>query len=207
MKNVKKLSTFTFILLALFSFTQLQAQRVSATFNLSSFNIDEVAVPGTQIDYAGSTSLSANLRYFTKNKWAYRVGAGVDHLDYTVGDGIDTNYEAVRTDMKGIFGIEKHFDLGKAIDIYPGVYIPVIVVGDDKLTNNLDNITNGGVRSGLGVVLGANLKVLKIFRLGVEFDASYDDFSAGVRQGVSDLSFVPVRGINHKTAFTVGIAF
>ena len=68
MKNVKKLSTFTFILLALFSFTQLQAQRVSATFNVSSFNIDEVAVPGTQIDYAGSTSLSANLRYFTKNK-------------------------------------------------------------------------------------------------------------------------------------------
>ena len=208
MKNLKKLITSTFILFAVIGFTQVQAQRVSAMLNLSSFNIGEVAAPGTNIDYAGSTSVSANLRYFTKNKWAYRVGAGLDQVNYAVdGASISTNYDAVRTDLKGIFGIEKHFDLGEAIDIYPGVYVPLIVTGDDKLTSNLENITNGGVRSGLGVVLGANVKLLKIFRVGVEFDASYDDFSTGVRTGINELSFIPVKGINHRTAFTVGVAF
>ena len=212
MKNLKKLLSSTFLLFALIGFTQVQAQRVSATVNLSSFNINEVAAPGTQIDYAGSTSISANLRYFTKNKWAYRVGAGLDNLNYTVGDGVDTNYDAVRQDLKGIFGIEKHFGLGESIDIYPGVYVPIIVVGDDNIknsffANNIDNITNGGVRSGLGVVLGANVKLLKILRVGVEFDASYDNFSNGVRNGFNEKSLVPVKGINHKTAFTLGVAF
>ena len=136
------------------------------------------------------------------------MGAGLDQINYAVdGASINTNYDAVRTDLKGIFGIEKHFGLGESIDIYPGVYVPVIVTGDDKLGSNLDNITNGGVRSGLGVVLGANVKLLKIFRVGVEFDASYDDFSAGVRSGINELSFIPVKGINHRTAFTVGVAF
>ncbi|MEZ4777573.1 MAG: hypothetical protein R3D00_30640 [Bacteroidia bacterium] len=207
MKNFKKLIATTFSLLIIFGISKVQAQRVSATMNFSSFNIDEVSAPNTQINYQGSSSVSANFRYFTKNKWAYRFGAGVDHLDYTVGDGVNTNYEARRNDLKGIFGIEKHFMIGKSLDIYPGAYIPVVVVGDDKLSANLDNITNGGIRSGLGVVLGANLRVLKIFRVGVEFDATYDDFSTGVRSSVNELSFVPVKGINHNTAFTVGVAF
>ncbi|MDX2247416.1 MAG: hypothetical protein SF052_11595 [Bacteroidia bacterium] len=207
MKNLKKFIATTFSLLVIFGISKVQAQRVSAMMNFSSFHINEVSSPNTQIDYSGSSSVSANFRYFTKNKWAYRVGAGVDHLDYTVGDGVNTNYEARRNDLKGVFGIEKHFMIGKSLDIYPGAYVPVVIVGDDILTENLDNISNGGVRSGLGVVLGANLRVLKIFRVGVEFDATYDDFSTGVRNSVNELSFVPVKGINHNTAFTVGVAF
>lgn len=208
MKNIMKVFATILALFAVVGVSNLQAQRISATLNLSSFNIDEVSSPNAHIDYAGSSSISANLRYYTKNKWAYRLGAGVDNLNYAVGgEGIQTDYDARRQDVKGIFGIEKHFNIGKAIDIYPGAYVPVIVTGDDKLEQNLDNISNGNIRTGLGVVLGANLRVLKILRFGVEFDASYDDFAAGVRNGVDQLSFVPVKGINHKTAFTVGVAF
>lgn len=186
--------------------TNLQAQRISAMANVSSFDIDKVSSGSTEIDYRGSTSLSANLRLFTRNKWAFRFGAGVDNLNYTVNDGIQTNYDARRQDLKGIFGIEKHFMLGP-LDIYPGAYIPVTVVGEEIIDDNLQSFQNGGVRSGLGVVLGANIRLLKIIRIGVEFDANYDNFQEAVGASVSDRSFVPIQGLNRTTALTVGFAF
>ena len=74
-------------------------------------------------------------------------------------------------------------------------------------TCECNNIVGGNVRPGLGVLLGANIRVLKIFRVGVEFDASYNNFREAVWESAQTRSFVPVRGLNHSTAFTVGIAF
>jgi hypothetical protein len=195
------------LLILLATLGTTQAQRVGLNFNFSSFDIDKASSGNTVIDYQGSTSLSANLRLFTQGKWAIRFGAGVDNLKYTVSDEINTNYSAVRQDMKGILGLEKHFVLADRLDIYPGVYVPIIVTGDEIIQDNYDNVTGGGVRAGLGVLLGANVKLFKIFRVGVEFDAGYDHFKEGVWQAAQNRSFVPIRGINHSTAFTVGLAF
>ena len=202
----KTVFLFALILMA-FGLQQAMAQRVSLTANFSSFDIDQASSGSTNNDYNGSTSLTMNLRYYTDKKWAIRVGAGLDQLNYTVENGdLSTDYSAQRQDIKGILGIEKHFVLANFLDIYPGAYIPVVVVGDDIVQNNLDNIENGRIRSGLGVLLGANIKVLKILRLGVEFDASYDHFREGVAAGFSSGSFVTVSGINHTTNYTLGIA-
>ncbi len=195
------------LLAFLFGLTAIQAQRVALTFNVSSFDIDQASAGNTTINYQGSTSLLGNLRIFTDNKWAFRLGAGVDNLRYRVGDDITTNYSAVRQDVKGLFGLEKHFILGRWLDIYPGAYIPITVTGDNIIQENFDNINGGNIRPGIGVVLGANVRVLKIFRVGVEFDASYDHFKEAVWESTQNQSFVPIRGLNHSTAFTIGVAF
>lgn len=205
-----KRSPVYFLLFFGLAWLPASAQRVSATVNLSQFDLDQVSSGGNQIDYRGSTSLSANLRLFNKRHWALRVGAGLDNLNYTVGDGINTDYSARRQDLKGMLGLEKHFIIANTLDLYPGIYVPLIVVGDDVIDavdQNLENIDNGGLRSGLGVVLGANVKLLKFMRLGLEFDAGYDNFREGIWDGVQQRSFVPVRGIHHTTALTLGVAF
>lgn len=185
-----------------------QAQKFSATLNLAGFNVDRISSPNTQVDYTGSSSVSANFRVYSENKWAIRAGAGVDNLKFTVDNfDVDTEYSARRQDLKGILGLEKHFIIGDFLDIYPGAYVPIIVVGENVLNNNYQNLTNGGVRSGLGVVLGANIKLFKILRVGVEFDASYNNFREAVWESASTSSFVPMRGIAHTTNFTVGVAF
>ncbi|MEO0895866.1 MAG: hypothetical protein AAFY71_05680 [Bacteroidota bacterium] len=200
---MKKIILFT-ALLGLMTLG-LQAQRVGLSANFSSFGIDKVSSGNTTINYQGSTSLNANLRVFSKKKWALRLGAGVDNLNYTVSDGISTDYAVARQDMRGILGLEKHFMLGRKLDIYPGVYIPVVVVGENVVEDNYDNIVGGEVRSGLGVLLGANVRLFRILRLGVEFDASYDHFKEAVWESAQTRSFIPVRGINYSTAFTIGI--
>ena len=204
---MKKIALSTLLLIGSAMLMSLHAQRVSLTANFSSFDVDRVSNGITEIDYQGSTSLSANLRLYSQKKWAIRVGAGVDNLQYEVNDGVSTNYSARRQDLKGILGIEKHFVIGDFLDIYPGAYVPIVVVGEDRIQANYDNISNGGVRSGLGVLLGANIKLFRILRLGVEFDASYDAFRETVWESVDQPSLVPFRGINHTTAFTLGVAF
>ncbi|MEM7369273.1 MAG: hypothetical protein AAF587_11785 [Bacteroidota bacterium] len=206
MNKTFHLFTFAFAFL-IFSSLSVQAQKFSLTANFSSFDIDRVNSGSTFIDYEGSTTLSANARLYSEKKWALRVGAGVDKLSYAVGDGINTNYSARRQDLKGLIGLEKHFVIGNFLDVYPGVYVPIIIVGDDIISNNYGNITNGNLRSGLGVVAGANIKLFKILRLGVEFDASYDNFREGFWQTIDTKSFAPISGINHTTNFTLGIAF
>ncbi|MEL6191442.1 MAG: hypothetical protein AAFR66_05305 [Bacteroidota bacterium] len=185
------------------------AQKFSATVNVSQFKLDKVDSEVADINYQGSSSIGVNLRYYTDNKWAFRLGAGLDNLQYEVGGGITTDYQARRQDITGVFGIEKHFMVGdnKWLDIYPGAFIPVVVVGEDVVQSNLSNISNGNVRAGLGVLLGANVRVLKILRLGVEFDATYDNFKNQVWESAETLSLAPVKGINVNTAFTVGVAF
>ena len=57
----------------LLTFSPIQAQRFSAVVNISDFNIDNTNAGNTNIDYAGSTSLLLNARYFTKKNWAFRA--------------------------------------------------------------------------------------------------------------------------------------
>ena len=53
---------------------------------------------------------------------------------------------------------------------------------EEVVQNNIQAVESGRLRSGLGVILGANVKVFKIMRLGVEFDASYDNFKQGIQE-------------------------
>lgn len=205
---MKRHFPFSLLAVALLSLMALpmQAQRISATLNVSSFQIDQANNSSTIIDYSGSSSLGLNLRYYTKNKWAIRAGAGIDNLQYSVGDGVQTDYQARRQDIRGVLGLEKHFMLGP-LDIYPGVFVPIVVAGEeDILGSNYQSIQKGDMRAGFGVLMGANIRLLKILRLGVEFDATYDNFKEGVWDGIDQRSFVPVRGINPNVAFTLGIA-
>lgn len=195
-------------LITLIGLSPAQAQKFSATLNLSGFSVDRISAPNTQIDYTGSSSVSANFRIYSENKWAIRAGAGIDNLSFQVDNfDIDTDYSGRRQDLKGILGLEKHFVIGNFLDIYPGAYIPIIVVGDNVLSNNYQNLNNGGLRSGVGVLLGANIKLFKILRVGVEFDASYNNFREAVWESANTSSFVPMRGITHTTNFTLGVAF
>lgn len=207
MKSFIQLTVLSLSFMTLVGLSSVQAQRISATLNVGSLNLERVTDGNTDINYSGSSSVGLNLRYYTKSKWAWRIGVGLDELNYTVGDGINTDYAAQRQDLKGYLGLEKHFILANFIDVYPGVFVPITVVGEDVIQQNFDNIKNGDLRAGLGVMLGANFKFLKILRFGVEFDATFDDFKAGVWEGVETLSFVPIKGIHHNTNFTVGVAF
>lgn len=164
--------------------------------------------PSGDIDYEGSTSVGVDLRLFTKKKWAFRAGLGLDDLNYTVNDGLQLDYKGRRQDIRGEIGLEKHFPLlGNKLDIYPGIYIPITVTGDDVVADNLYSFRNGDMRAGLGLNLGANLRLLKILRLGVEFDVTYDSFSSKLGQSADEFSLAPFRGLNYGTAFTLGVAF
>ncbi len=208
MKSLVKSLSVVFMLVLIGTTSSVYGQRLSATLNVGQLNLDKVDSEVADIDYQGSSAVSLNLRLFTKNKWAFRFGAGVDRLNYTVTGGrIATDYEAKRKDAKGILGVEKHFQLGRAIDIYPGVFVPITITGTDLIDANLDNIRNGDLRAGLGVVLGGNISLLKILRLGVEFDATYDNFKNQVWESAETLSFAPIKGIQVNTSFTVGVAF
>jgi hypothetical protein len=206
MKNSIK-ALFALAIIAFFGTSELSAQRISALVNVNNYQPNNIAQGGTNVAYNGTMSGSLNFRYYTKDKWAYRVGFGIDNLDYSVtGTDIQTNYDARRQDLKGVFGIEKHFKAA-FLDLYPGVYIPITVVGDDKINQNIQNIQNGTVRAGFGLVGGAQIKILKIFRVGVEFNATYDNFATAVRQSLDTQSTVGFRGMQYNTSFVAGIAF
>ncbi|MEM6629285.1 MAG: hypothetical protein AAF694_06410 [Bacteroidota bacterium] len=193
------------MLMILFSVVALQAQGLGLTANFSKFNIDRIQSEVADIDYAGSTSLVLNARIFTKKNWAWRIGAGVDNLSYTVGGGVSTDYQARRKDLKAVIGLEKHFMLGNWIDLYPGVYVPITVTGEDVIDANLNNLRNGDTRAGMGVVLGANIGFLKILRVGVEFDATFDNFRNTVYESVETTSVVPFKGLKRNTSITLGV--
>lgn len=211
--TIDRMKTRTATLIALFATFMLlvgiqdaQAQKFSATLNYN--NQDRMNVPTSNGDIqVRSANLSLNARYYTGSKFAFRAGVGLENLEYSVNttDGLSSDFESKRKDLEGLFGLEWHPTLGKSIDIYPGLYIPVTVVGDDLINSNLDNLTGDGFSAGLGAVIGANVKLLKIFRVGVEFDARYQNFKAATVNAVNEFSLQPYRGMTYTTNFTVGI--
>jgi len=186
---------------------QTYAQKFSAMVNINALTINNVQpnVDSLSVSAEGTTDLSLNLRLFLKEKWAIRVGAGLERLRYTVNNGdVSTNYEAIRSDLKGILGFERHFKFSR-FDFYPGVFVPIIVVGDDKIQDNFENIKNGGVRAGFGVLAGLNVKIIGPLRAGVEFDTSFDSFKGTVWEAAQSQSTVPFRGLTYNLAITLGV--
>ena len=100
MKNYLK-ALFALTLLVFLGTSDMQAQRLSLLANVSSYS-PTISSPsgGTNIDYAGSLSGSLNVRYYTKDKWAYRMGFGLDSLSYSVtGTDVNAKYQAQRQDI------------------------------------------------------------------------------------------------------------
>lgn len=210
MHKTTRLIQFCLLLLS-FSFLgiqQLSAQKASLTMNVDAFYKDDIetSLTNPNVTMDGRVSGSLNIRIFTHSKWAFRFGAGVQDMEYTIsGRSIQTN-EAKRRDLSGIFGIEKHFKL-LFLDIYPGFYIPVTIIGDEIMQNNLENITNGDIKAGLSLVLGGNIRLLRFLTLGAEFNYNFDTFKAEVWDTRNMVEKVDLKNLNYNTAITLGIQF
>lgn len=191
----------------LFGMQNVQAQKFSVMLNYNNQDKSNVSTTNGDVETLKSANLSLNARYYTGSKFAFRAGVGVDNLNYTLNttDGLATDFESKRKDLQGILGLEWHPTLGKSLDIYPGLYIPITVVGEDPLNANIDRFSDGGLSAGLGAVIGANVKFLKIFRAGVELDARYQNVKAATMDAVSDFSLQPYKGMNYTANFTIGI--
>lgn len=186
---------------------QAQAQRLSATLNLNSLKKNDFTTSNGQFDLDKSANVSLNLRYYTQSKIGFRAGVGVENLNYNLNTtaGVATDFQSKRKDLKGMFGLEWHPTLGKWMDIYPGMYVPITIVGEDLINSNINDLSNGGFSAGLGALLGFNVKVLKIFRAGVEFDAQYQNFKAATVDAFSNVSLQPYQRMNYTANFTFGV--
>jgi hypothetical protein len=194
-----------FVLLG--SMQTVQAQRFSATLTANSWKKNDLG-GNSNADFNNTVNASLNLRYYTRSKIAVRAGVGVENFNYTLNtvDGASTNLEAKRQDLQGIFGLEWHPTLGRRIDIYPGLYVPVTVVGDNIINDNLNStFTREGINAGLGALVGANIRFLKIFRLGAEFDARFQNVALATQNAVGDLSLQPFKTLNYTANLTFGI--
>ncbi len=187
------------------------AQVVSLTANLTTVSLDnfEFDQDDLSVNFDTKSNISGNLRLYTRKKWALRLGGGIEQFEYTVGgSSIEQAYEAQRRDVKGLVGLEKHFQLGNSLTLYPGLLIPITVVGDDEMiTANLSDIENGHTRAGLGLVLGANYALLNFFRVGLEINYNYNKFTTEVWQNINMLEDVGTEGMDFDTALTIGVAF
>ena len=105
--------------------------------------------------------------------------------------------------MKFMAGLEWHPTMGSFIDIYPGLYVPLTFIGQEGATSDPSNPFSAGI----GGVLGANIKLLKFLRLGVEYDAKFESFSSATAEAVSEGSFRPLGRINSNFNLTMGVAF
>jgi len=191
---------------------QADAQIVSLTYNygtsfLSNDNI-ETNTDNPVLDYLGSSNTnSLNFRYYTRTKWAFRLGVEVDEIDYRFGTIIDSFQEATRTDLVALLGFEKHFVLAGWIDIYPGVVFPITFTGDEMLAGEpLSEFSVPDFFASPGVVLGTNIKLLKVFRLGIEADMTYDNFKADII-GAESLNDIKVSDLDFNLYATLGLAF
>jgi len=197
-----------------FNFTA-NAQRIGLNLNVQAFNInfadnedgDSISLK----NYDGSVSFSGNLKIFSEKKWAYRIGAGWQNIEYKVaGNGLETDYRAKRHNFTGILGLEKHFDIA-FLDVYPGIYIPITYVGEDTLLGETDQffegVKNGNLHAGLGFLLGVNLKILKVLRVGTEFTIGYERFKQDLSSTIESDERFKIRNFGFGTEVVVGFAF
>lgn len=208
MKNIiisPKLLAFTMLSAFMtFMVAGLNAQRIGVTMNVNPVTSNKVSGDDASfINLEGSTNLSLNLRYYTDSKFAFRAGAGIENLKYSFQDGLATDLSTKRRDMKFLAGVEWHPTLGSFIDIYPGLYIPLTFIGDESTSTSESSPFSAGV----GGVLGANIRLLKFLRLGVEYDAKFESFSSATADAISEGSFRPLGRINSNFNITMGVAF
>lgn len=208
MKNTiispKLITALMFAAFMSFMAAGVQAQRVSLTLNANPVTSNRVSGQSSSfINLEGSTNLGLNFRYYTDSKWAFRAGAGVENLKYSFTEGLATDFSTKRRDMKFLAGVEWHPTMGSFIDIYPGVYIPLTFIGDEGPSSD----PGSPFSTGIGGVLGANIKLLSFLRLGVEYDAKFESFSSATAEAVSEGSFRPLGRINSNFNLTMGVAF
>ncbi len=188
-------------------------QRVSLTANIRAFGIDKVSSSdNSDVSYKGTTSFSGNLKLYTKNQFAFRLGLGLDNLNYEfAGDSLSTNYDAVRKQMTAYLGLEKHF--GKSLlRPYLGVFVPLTFNAEDTFTDIThdigDQFDGESMKAGFSMLAGLNLAILKFLRVGVEFNAGFSSFKSEVLDPlIDDPAGIKFKNLDYSTQFVVGVAF
>ena len=203
------------ILLAALSGQSLQAQSVGLMAQFRALGVKKVeATDGTISEYQGSTTVSGNLRLFTKDLFTFRAGLGVTNMRYVVGGdagGVATNYDAVRRNLTGYLGLEKYFVIG-LIEPFVGVYVPITFNAENTFEDNLGNVVeqyeNKSIQVGAGVVGGVNLRLLKILRLGVSANVGFERFKEEVIENVNDQPIgVRFKNLEFMPEVGVGVVF
>ncbi|MFK7970339.1 MAG: hypothetical protein AB8F95_08230 [Bacteroidia bacterium] len=195
---------FAFMTFMTFMASGLQAQRIGLTLNANPVTSNQINGNNSSfINLEGSSNISLNLRYYTESNFAFRVGAGIENLKYSFSEGLSTDFDAKRRDMKFMAGIEWHPTKSSFIDIYPGLYIPLTFIGEEGPSAD----PSSPFSTGIGGVIGANIKVLKFLRFGVEYDAKYESFRSATAEAVTQGSFRPLGRINSNFNLTMGVAF
>lgn len=188
-------------------------QRVSLTANIRAFGIDKVtAADNSDVSYTGTTSFSANLKLYTKRQFAFRLGAGLDNLNYEfAGDSLSTNYTAVRKQMTAYLGLEKHFGKG-LLRPYLGAFVPISFNAEDEFKDITDDVVgqfeDGTVKTGFSMLAGLNLALFKFLRVGVEFNAGFDSFKSEVIDPlIDDPAAIKLKNLDYAAEFVIGVAF
>jgi len=187
-------------------------ERVSLLWNYNIYSVDDYMdgqFPDMEVEESVETSL--NLRVLTGRNFAFRFGAGFRELDYSLSNLSGRLYDGFRKDYTLILGLEKHFHL-PIVDIYPGIFVPIEFVGYETIPVLFEEdlkVENDNVRASLGFLLGANVRVLRVLRLGAEINASYKDVKQKVSTGLNGdkLSELNLKGMRYSVDFVIGIAF
>lgn len=181
-------------------------ESVSLSLNIRALSYEQSLLDLTNgYDLTGTSSFTLNLRILSKGNWALRLGAGYQDIEYTLAQPTGSElYSALRKDYLFSIGFEKHFHF-PILDIYPGIVVPVAYVGDDEINQNV-NIENGKLNVTPGVILGANVRLLRIFRVGVEFYATYENFKQQFIEN-NAIKELQLKDINYNTEFVIGVAF
>lgn len=108
-------------------------------------------------------------------------------------------------DVMAEIGIERHFFMfDNKIDIYPGVYLPINI---GPSTNFQTALSTDQLMANAGAVLGGNVRLLRIFRLGFELDAGFQQASDGISESFKSGSIEPFKAIPYQTSVTLGMSF
>jgi len=187
----------------------LRAQDFSATLNISALNTNKFSADrqAVKVSYDGGFAAALNLRLYSKHRWALRIGGGVENVNYSVTNSTNSTitYEGSRQNICGSIGLEKHlFAFNKKFNAYAGGFVPVVFVGDDKISATYNNIANSASGAGLGIVLGGNMRIEHV-RFGLEYNWSYTQFKTSVWDNASTLSSASLRNTNKQLAVTIGI--
>ncbi len=161
-------------------------------------------------ELTGSTNISLNLRFLNHNDWAFRIGVGMSDIDYKLsGPGassISIN-NGTRKDYIIFLGLEKHIHFLPSLDIYPGIFIPFNIVGNDILNDGFTVYPNDGVDTGIGALLGANVSFMRFLRFGVEGSVTYKTFKQQVSAALDPDGELGLKDMQYRLDMVLGVAF
>lgn len=215
MSSMKKFLLLTVLFFSFLSLQKVEAQTLGITANIKALNLNGLSADGIdEINYSVLQSFSLNARLFNDRLWALRLGLGYEDVEYTVDDassegGAFASYLANRNNYIFLIGLEKHFELPGGFSFYPGILVPITKNGAETYEPLLssEDVGNDGWRTSLGVVLGANVRFLRILHLGAEMQMTYDSFRQDVLSDILTPSAIDVDQLSWRTEFTIGVYF